>query len=116
VALDRPPLTDGFRVCTYGRIPFGTQCYLIRLPAARRVLDVGYPVRMPPDELLYRRRPAGLRVYGIEPSPVMHADFGSELRTARAGNARGIARVAEHAVIGAGRVWTRMTRPSRMGR
>ena len=33
--LDLPPLTADHRVCTYGRIPFGTQCYLIRLPAAR---------------------------------------------------------------------------------
>jgi len=114
--LDRPPLTGDYRVCTYGRIPFGTQCYLINRAGARRALDVGYPVRMPPDELLYRRRPADLRVYGIEPSPVVHADFGSELRTARATDAHGIGRLAEQVVVTAGKAWARVVKPSRMTR
>jgi len=111
-----PPIADGYRVCTYRRIPFGTQCYLINLDGARRALEVGYPVRMPPDELLYRRRPAGLRVYGVEPSPVVHADLGSELRTARASDARGLTAFAERCVITAGKVRTRILRPSRMDR
>lgn len=114
--LPTPPIADGYRVCRYRRIPFGTQCYLVSLAAARRLLAVGYPVRMPPDELLYRRRPAGLRVYGIEPSPVVHADFGSELRTPRASNARGVERVAEWAVRAAGSLRARVLRPSAMDR
>lgn len=114
--LPGPPIATGFRVCTYRRIPFGTQCYLIGIAAARRLLEVAYPVRMPPDELLYRRRPAGLRVYGIEPSPVVHADFGSELRTARASRARGLDAIAERLVVGAGKARTRIVRPSRMDR
>lgn len=109
-----PPIAGGYRVCTYGRIPFGTQCYLISLAGARRALEVAYPVRMPPDELLYRRRPAGLRVYGVEPSPVVHADFGSELRTARASDVHGLTAVAERCVIAAGKVRARLVRPSRM--
>ncbi|MFA5882577.1 MAG: glycosyltransferase family 25 protein [Acidimicrobiia bacterium] len=114
--LDRPALTGDHRVCTYARIPFGTQCYLINESGARRALDVAYPVRLPADELLYRRRPAGLRVYGIEPSPVVHADFGSELGTARAGDGRGMGGLAEKAVITAGKAWARVTKPSRMAR
>jgi glycosyl transferase family 25 len=115
-ALPGAPLVDGFRVCRYRRIPFGTQCYLVSLAGARRALEVAYPVRMPPDELLYRRRPAGLRVYGIEPSPVVHADFGSELRTARASDARGLQRLAERAVVAAGKARARIVRPSAMDR
>jgi glycosyl transferase family 25 len=112
--IEGPPLAGAHRVCTYGRIPRGTQCYLVNQSGARRALDVGFPVRLPPDELLYRRIPAGLRVYGIDPSPVVHGDFGSELRTAPASEAHGVGRALEWGVITAGRVWTRLTRPSRM--
>jgi glycosyl transferase family 25 len=77
-----------YQICTYRGMPFGTQCYLIRLAAARRLLEVGYPVCMPPDELVFRRHPAGLGVYGFEPRPVVPADFGSELG-ARSGSPRG---------------------------
>ena len=114
--LDRPALPGDHHVCTYTRIPFGTQCYLINQSGARRALEVAYPVRLPADELLYRRRPAGLRVYGIEPSPVVHADFGSELGPARAEDARGVGRLADTAVIVAGKAWARATKPSRMTR
>jgi glycosyl transferase family 25 len=114
--VEGPSITGAHRVCTYRRTPFGTQCYLIRLAAAQRILEVAYPVRMPPDELLYRRRPAGLRVYGVEPSPVVHADFGSELRTDRATTAHGLVHLAETAVIAAGRVRARIAQPSRMAR
>jgi glycosyl transferase, family 25 len=66
-------------VCTYRRMLFGAQCYLITQSAARRVLDVAYPIRMPYDELLFRRRPAHLRVYGVEPRAVTLVPFASEL-------------------------------------
>ncbi len=74
-----PPIIAGHRVCTYARVPFGTQGYAITLSGARRALDVGYPVAFPPDELLFRRRPAGLRVYGIEPSVLVHRGVDSEI-------------------------------------
>jgi hypothetical protein len=76
-------------VCTYRRNPFGTGCYVLSLAAAERLLAVGEPVCMPPDDLIFRRRPAGLRVYGIEPSVVRHGNFRSELaaREAAAGSA-----------------------------
>jgi glycosyl transferase family 25 len=68
-----------FRVCRYRRAIFGTQCYVITLDAARRALAAGYPVCMPPDELLFRKFPAALTVYGIEPRVVNEGAFDSEL-------------------------------------
>ena len=53
-------IADKYRICTYARTPMGTQAYMINQRAARRVLDVGYPICLPPDELLFRSRPAGL--------------------------------------------------------
>jgi glycosyl transferase family 25 len=67
------------RVCTYRHMLFGSQCYLITVSAARRVLEVARPIRMPYDELLFRRRPAHLRVYGVEPRAVVLEPFASEL-------------------------------------
>jgi len=80
VPVGSAPLLDDLRVCGYERTPMGTQAYLITLGAARRVLDVGYPVALPADELLFRPRPAGLRVYGIEPTLIGHEEFPSEIR------------------------------------
>jgi glycosyl transferase, family 25 len=88
--VERARLRDGEHfVCTYRRNPFGTGCYVLSLAAAERLLAVGEPVCMPPDDLIFRRRPAGLRVYGIEPSVVRHGNFRSELaaREAAAGSA-----------------------------
>jgi glycosyl transferase family 25 len=76
------PLVDAFHVCEYQRTPMGTQAYLITRRAAERVLEVGYPVALPSDELLFRAHPAGLRVYGIEPTLVVHEEFPSEIRAA----------------------------------
>jgi glycosyl transferase family 25 len=74
------PLLDGtYRICSYRRNPYGASCYLLRLSAAERLLRVGYPVRMPPDDLIFRRRPAGLRMYGIEPGATVLGEFRSEL-------------------------------------
>jgi glycosyl transferase family 25 len=77
--VDGRVIADRFQVCTYARMPFGTQGYLINEHGARRVLDVAYPVGLPPDELLFRARPAGLRVYGIEPSVLAQRDVDSEI-------------------------------------
>jgi glycosyl transferase family 25 len=74
-----PELVPGYRLCTYERTPMGTQAYLLRLRAAQRLVDVARPIRLPADELVFRPHPAGLRVYGIEPSPVRHDEFPSEL-------------------------------------
>jgi glycosyl transferase family 25 len=79
VPIDDRVLAEQFRVCRYQRSPMGTQAYLVRASAARRLLSIGYPVRLPADELLFRPRPAGLRVYGIEPTPVEHVEFPSEI-------------------------------------
>lgn len=111
--LPGPPLAGATRVCTYDRMPFGTQCYLVRRSAAERLLAVGLPVRLPADELLFRRRPAGLRVYGVEPSPVRHADFGSELGARPPEDTRGITRVLARAVVTAGKVRARVRRAVR---
>lgn len=108
--LPGPPLADGYRVCTYARMPYGTQCYLVRRSAAERLLAAGLPVTMPADELLFRRHPVGLRYYGIEPSPVRHATFGSELGGRPPDDARGLTRIAARAVVLAGKGWARLRR------
>lgn len=72
-----------YRICTFGRTPMGTQAYLITQAAARRVLKVAYPVCLPSDELLFRARPARLTVYGVDPSPVTHGAFDSEIHAIR---------------------------------
>lgn len=77
--VDGAPIVDEHRLVRYRRIPFGTQGYVITLAAARRVLDVAYPIAFPPDELLFRRHPAGLTYYGIEPSVLVHRDVESEI-------------------------------------
>lgn len=73
------PLIGSYRACRYARTPMGTQAYLITRTAAERVLEAGYPVALPPDELLLRPHPCGLTVYGVEPSPVTHVEFPSEI-------------------------------------
>jgi glycosyl transferase, family 25 len=84
------PLLDGkYRICSYRRNPYGTSCYLLRLSAAARLLRVGYPVRMPPDDLIFRRRPAGLRMYGIQPGATVLGEFRSELGARSEAVARG---------------------------
>jgi glycosyl transferase family 25 len=77
--VDGPPIVDGFHVCRYARTPMGAQAYVIRAHAARRLLEIGFPVRLPSDELMFRPDPARLTVYGVEPSPVVHGTFESEL-------------------------------------
>lgn len=71
-----------YELCRFRRTPMGTQCYMVTARAARRVLDVAFPVCLPSDELLYRRRPAGLRVYGITPDAIRHHAFPSEISAA----------------------------------
>jgi len=100
-------LLDGrYRVCTYRRNPYGGACYRIRRAAAQRLLDVGYPVAMLPDDLMYRPRPARLRWYGVEPSAVEHAEFRSELgaRSDRVAGLPTAARIWEQPVVLAGKV------------
>jgi glycosyl transferase family 25 len=73
-------LLDGkYRICTYQRNPYGAACYRIRLAAARRLLDVAYPVRMTADDLLFRSSPAHISWYGVEPTVVVRGDLRSEL-------------------------------------
>jgi glycosyl transferase, family 25 len=106
-------LDDEHRLCTYRRMLFGAQCYLITERAARRVLDVAYPIRMPYDELLFRRRPAHLRVYGVEPRAVTLEPFESELvaRSAPPGPVTPGARLTSWPLALAGRVHRRLRGP-----
>ena len=108
--LPGPPLNGDFRVCTYARMPYGAQGCLVSRRAAERLLAVGRPIRFPPDDVIFRPRPARLRIYGIEPSPIVHADFGSELGVTRTDDARGIARIAARVVVAAGKVRARIHR------
>ena len=47
--------------------PRGTVCYLICLPAAKRLLSIGYPVRMPADLLLGTGDLTNLKTYTLFP-------------------------------------------------
>jgi len=69
----------GSQICAFRGRPTGTQGYVIRRRAAERLLRIGYPVRMPADELLYRRRPAGLSVFGVNPPLLEVGNFASLL-------------------------------------
>jgi glycosyl transferase family 25 len=82
VPVESTELPETYRLCRYLRTPMGTQAYLITRSAAARVLEVGFPIALPSDELLFRRRPSGLEVFGVEPSPVTHEAFPSEIRAA----------------------------------
>jgi glycosyl transferase family 25 len=79
VPIDEQRIAGDHQVCRYEKQPFGAQCYLITSSAARRLLEVGYPIRLPADELLFRRRPARLNFYGIEPAVAFAGDLESEL-------------------------------------
>lgn len=109
--IDDRVIAGRYRVCRFQRTPFGTQCYAISLAGAQRALRVGFPVCMPPDELLFRRRPAGLDVYGLMPNVVHEGDFGSELH-ARPETVADSARVGftDRLVVLAGRAWRRIRR------
>jgi glycosyl transferase family 25 len=101
-----PPLLDRYRVCTYDANPFGAGCYLIRGSAAGRLLQVGEPVGMPADDLIFRRRPAGLRSYGIEPRAVTLGELPSERipRDGRVGSSPAAARAWERPLVLAGKL------------
>jgi glycosyl transferase family 25 len=106
---DPIPVSDGAlvgdsRVCAYRGPIFGTQCYLITRAAAAKLARVGAPVRIPADTLLYGRRPAGLTVYGVEPSPVGPGRFPTEIGDASSvvDESRG---PADSLVVLAGKVW-----------
>jgi glycosyl transferase family 25 len=77
-------VTGRHRVCRYAQMPFGSQCYLINRAGAEKALRVAYPICLPADDLLYRRWPTGLAVYGIEPSPVTAGTLPSEVHADRA--------------------------------
>jgi glycosyl transferase family 25 len=101
-----PPLLDRYRVCTYDANPFGAGCYLLRLVAAERLLRVGDPVGMPADDLIFRRRPAALRTYGIEPRVVTLGDLPSERipRDGSVGPSSSAARAWEQPIVLAGKL------------
>jgi glycosyl transferase family 25 len=112
VPIERPSLADKYHVCTYRRVPFGTQGYLINLSGARRALEVAYPVCFPPDELLFRRHPADLNVYGVEPTVLVHRSLDSEIHNRPAGvvPGRALRRPFEQATVIAGKLHHRLLR------
>ena len=112
VPVDGATIAGDHQVCTYERVPFGAQCYLIRLETARRLLDIGFPVCMPADALLFRRWPAQLCVYGVEPALASEGDFESELvmRSAPATTQRYGVELVDQAIVVAGKVWYRARR------
>jgi len=110
--VDAPPIAGEHRICTYRRTPLGAQGYLLRLDAAMRLVEIATPIAWPPDELLFRTRPAGLRRYGIEPPVLVHRETTSEIR-GRAElvvPARATRRPGDHVVVLAGKVWFRVVR------
>jgi glycosyl transferase family 25 len=114
---DPEPISDRtiaakYRICTYRRMVYGSQCYMLRERAARRLLDVGYPVRIPADDLIFATSPARLRVYGVEPSAVVVGDFPSELVARGESGAAGAVNMnaLDHVIRTAGRVWRRTRR------
>jgi glycosyl transferase family 25 len=103
------PLLGGkYRVCTYRQNPYGAACYRIRLRAARKLLDVGYPVRMTADDLIFRPRPAGVRWYGVEPTVVVRGDVRSELVARSDGGTPPEARIWERPMVLAGKAVHKM--------
>jgi len=110
--IDDRELAGHYRLCTYQRLPYGAQCYLVRDRAARRLLDVGFPVALPADDLLFRRHPAALTVYGVEPRLVVDGGFRSELvdRGRVVDLGRFPPRVLDPAIVVAGKVWRRVQR------
>lgn len=95
-----------YSICRYEGMTYGAQGYLIRLSAARRLLKVGFPVCMPPDDLLFRSRPAKLQVLGIDPTPLVLGDFRSELEarpSSVAGDAQSLA-WQDQAVVTLGKI------------
>jgi glycosyl transferase family 25 len=99
-----------YRVCRYRGPLFGAQCYVITLAAATRMLAVGRPVGLPADDLLFRRFPARLRVFGIEPNVVHLGAFDSEIvaRSDRSGTER--LRPTDRATVVLGKVRRRLRR------
>jgi glycosyl transferase family 25 len=77
--IDALAIAGDHQICTYRRTPMGAQGYLLRIEAARRLCSVATPIAYPPDELLFRARPAKLIRYGVEPSVLVHRETASEL-------------------------------------
>jgi glycosyl transferase family 25 len=107
-----------FLVCRYRKTVFGTQCYVIKQAAAKRALAVGQPVCMPPDELLFRARPARLVVYGLEPKVVREGSFGSELVdrpgvVGAEGRSEDRVSLGDRCVVVAGKAWRRLRNQTR---
>jgi glycosyl transferase family 25 len=110
VPVDRPPIVGEHRICTFRRVPFGAQCYAITRAAADRVLAIAEPIRMPADDLLFRRHPANLRVYGIEPRLVHLDDVPSELVARDEAGTQPAPRATELPIVAAGKIAARLRR------
>jgi glycosyl transferase family 25 len=110
VPIDGRMIAGRFRLCKYERLPYGAQAYLIRDAAAARLLGVSSRVFLPADDLLFRTRPAGLRVFGIEPRVVDTANFSSEIGALETPSDLHLS-VLDRSVAIAGKVWRRIRPP-----
>jgi glycosyl transferase family 25 len=97
-----------YHVCRYRGPLFGAQCYAITRAAAARMLTVGSPVGLPADDLLFRRFPARLRVYGIEPNVVHLGAFESEIVARSDPTDRDRLRPADRVTVVVGKVLRRL--------
>jgi glycosyl transferase, family 25 len=61
-------------------VPYGAYAYLINIEAARRILSIAFPLRMPFDSYIGNAPAIGLRTFLISPPCVQHiADFKSTI-------------------------------------
>jgi len=69
----RSPLGPVYRVVRFSDRPLGTVAYAIRNSAASKLLDAGFPVSVPADELLNGYQiPVDITRYGVSPVVVEH--------------------------------------------
>ena len=64
---DRIPIYDGYKLVKFVEHPNWTSGYLITLEGAKKLLSLGYPIRMPADWLTGNRLNRNIRIYGIKP-------------------------------------------------
>jgi glycosyl transferase family 25 len=65
------------RCVKFASIVDGTVGYLLRLSGARKLLEYGYPVRVPADCLTGGKFKTGVRLYGLDPPCVRHSVYGA---------------------------------------
>ncbi|MCQ2603493.1 MAG: glycosyltransferase family 25 protein [Spirochaetia bacterium] len=64
---DKLPVWNQYKLVKFVEHPNWTSGYLIRLSGAEKLLECGYPIRMPADWLTGNRMGIDIRIYGIKP-------------------------------------------------